>query len=86
MHFPQKLVRGIRLDNGTSWGFPGGAVVKNPLATGGEAREAGSIPGFRRPPGIGNGNTGSSSLAWEIPRTEESARLQSMGLQRVRHD
>ena len=28
----------------------------------------------------------SSSLAWEIPWTEESDGLQSMGLQRVRHD
>ena len=30
--------------------------------------------------------THSSSLAWEIPRTEEPGGLQSMGLQRVRHD
>ena len=28
----------------------------------------------------------SSILAWRIPRTEEPGRLQSMGLQRVRHD
>ena len=28
----------------------------------------------------------SSILAWKIPRTEEPGRLQSMGLQRVRHD
>ena len=28
----------------------------------------------------------SSILAWEIPRTEESHGLQSMGSQRVRHD
>ena len=27
-----------------------------------------------------------SALAWEIPRTEEPGRLQSMGLQRVRHN
>ena len=27
----------------------------------------------------------SSILAWTIPWTEESGRLQSMGLQRVRH-
>ena len=74
------------MGNGTSWGVPGSAGVKNWLAPGGDAGEAGSIPGFRRPPGVGNGNTGSSSLAWEIPRTEESAGLQSMGLQRVRHD
>ena len=30
--------------------------------------------------------THSNSLAWEIPLTEEPDRLQSMGLQRVRHD
>ena len=30
--------------------------------------------------------THSSILAWRIQWTEESARLQSMGLQRVRHD
>ena len=29
--------------------------------------------------------THSSILAWEIPRTEETVRLQSMGLQRIRH-
>ena len=28
----------------------------------------------------------SSILAWRIPRTEETAGLQSTGLQRVRHD
>jgi len=28
----------------------------------------------------------SSILAWRIPWTEESSRLQSMGLQKVRHD
>ena len=30
--------------------------------------------------------THSSILAWKIPWTEESGGLQSMGLQRVRHD
>ena len=30
--------------------------------------------------------THSSALAWKIPWTEEPGRLQSMGLQRVRHD
>ena len=30
--------------------------------------------------------THSSILAWKIPWTEEPARLQSVGLQRVRHD
>ena len=35
-------------------GFPGGSVVKNPLANAGDA---GSIPGSGRYPGEGNGNT-----------------------------
>ena len=30
--------------------------------------------------------THSSILAWKIPRMAEPSRLQSMGLQRVRHD
>ena len=30
--------------------------------------------------------THSSILVWRIPWTEESGRLQSIGLQRVRHD
>ena len=30
--------------------------------------------------------THSSILAWTVPWTEEPGRLQSMGLQRVRHD
>ena len=30
--------------------------------------------------------THSSTLAWKIPWTEEPGRLQSTGLQRVRHD
>ena len=30
--------------------------------------------------------THSSILAWRISRTEDPVRLQSMGLQRVRHD
>ena len=29
-------------------GFPGGTVVKNPLASAGDARDVGSIPGTRR--------------------------------------
>ena len=30
--------------------------------------------------------THSSTLAWKIPWTEEPGRLQSMGLQRIRHN
>ena len=38
------------------WGFPGGAVVKNPPANAGDARNTCSIPESGRPPGVGNGN------------------------------
>ena len=43
------------------------------------------IPGWARPLGGGTG-THSSIPAWRIPWTGEPGRLQSMGLQRVRHD
>ena len=37
--------------------FPGGAVVKNPPANAGDARNVGLIPGLGRFPGVGNGNS-----------------------------
>ena len=42
------------------------------------------IPGSGRSPREGNGY--SSILAWRIPQTEEPGGLQSVDLQRVRHD
>ena len=42
--------------------FPGGEVVKNPLANPGDVADAGSIPGSGRSPGEGNGK--------QIPWTE----------------
>ena len=36
--------------------FPGGAVVKNPPANAGDARDLGSVPGSGRSLGEGNGN------------------------------
>ena len=55
-------------------GFPGGSMVKNPLA---KAGNVGSIPGSGRSPGEGNGNP-FHILAWEISWTEEPGRIQSM--------
>ena len=49
------------------------------------AEDPGLIPESERSPGEGNGYH-SSLLAWRIPWTEEPGRLQSMGLQTVRHD
>ena len=50
------------------------------------AGDPGSVPGLKRSPGEWNGKIHSSILAWRIPWTEESDGLQSLGLQRVRHD
>ena len=63
-------------------GFPGGKVVKNPPANERDIRDVGSISGWGRSPGRGHG----SILAWRIPWTEETGRLQSTGLQRVGRD
>ena len=64
---------------------PDGPVVKNPPANAGDAGDAGSIPGLGRPPEKEMA-THSSILAWGIPWTKEPRELQSIGLQRVRHD
>ena len=37
-------------------GFPGGTAVKNQPANAGNIRDACSIPGSGRSPGVGNGN------------------------------
>ena len=55
----------------------GSTVVKNPPTNAGDARNAASIPGSGRCPGLGNGNC-SSALAWKIPWTEDPGGLQSM--------
>ena len=65
--------------------FPGGATVKNTPANAGERRDTGVIPGSKRSPAVGMA-TCSMIQAWKIPWTKELGRLQSMGLQRVRHN
>ena len=51
-------------------------MVKNPPAS---AKDTGAIPGSGSPPEKEMA-THSSILAWEIPRTEQPGRLQSMGV------
>ena len=69
-----------------SLGFPGGASSKNPLANAGDVRDAGSIPESGRSPGGGHDNPLQySCMENPLDRTAYS-RLQSKGLQRVRHD
>ena len=58
-------------------------VVKNPPANA-DVGDVGSIPGSGRSPGEGNGNL--LILALKIPSTVGPGNLQSIGLQRVRHD
>ena len=60
-------------------------MLKNPPANAGDIRDAGSIPGLGRSPGGGDGSP-TSIHAWRIPWTEEPGGLQSIGLQRARHD
>ena len=62
-------------------------MVKNPPANAGDIRDMGLLPyGEREDPLEEGMATHSRILAWRIPHTEEPRRLQSMGLQRVRHD
>jgi len=63
-------------------GFPGGAVVKNPPAM----QETQVWPLGWKDTLEEEMATHSSILAWEISWTEEIGGLQSMGLERVRHD
>ena len=68
------------------WGaFQVALVEKNSPAKAGDTRDMGLSPGSGRSPGVGSSNH-SSILACKIPWTEEPRGLQSMGLQRVRHN
>ena len=58
-------------------------ICMNPFRS--RSKDSGSIPGWERCPGVGNGNP-FSILAWKISWTEESGGLQSTGWQRVGHD
>ena len=62
--------------------FPGGSDGKQSSCNVGNL---GSIPGLGRSPGGGHGNSLQYSCL-ENPHGQRTGRLQSMGLQRVRHD
>ena len=66
-------------------GSPGGTSGKEPDCQPGDIRDASSIPGLGRSPEEGTA-THSSVLAWRVPWTEELGGLQSIVLQRVRHN
>ena len=61
-------------------------VVKNPPTNAGNIRDEGLIPGSGRSPGGGHGNPLQYSCLEKSPWTEKPGGLQSMRLQRVRHD
>ena len=63
-------------------GLPGDSDGKESACN---SRDVGLIPGLVRSPGEGNA-THSSILAWRMQWKEEPGWLQSMGLQRIRHD
>ena len=44
------------MELGSYRGFPGGSAIKNLSDNAGDARDAGSISGWGRAPGVGNGN------------------------------
>ena len=60
-------------------------MVKNLPANAGDVRDTGLSLGREDPLEKGMA-THSSILAWRLPWTEEPGRVQSIGLQRVRHD
>ena len=81
-HCPNKGERDSILDTHRKKGFPGGSDGKESACNAGDL---GSIPGSGRSPEEGMA-TLSSILARRIPWTEKPGGLQSMGLQRVRHN
>ena len=65
--------------------FPGGSVVKNPLAM--QEMQETEVPSLDGEDPLEEGMaTHSSNLAWKIPWMEEPGRLQSVGLLGVGHD
>ena len=80
--FPVSFQRRFSLLSKKSLDFPGSSEGKGSAYN---ARDLGSIPESERSSREGNGNP-ATILAWGIPGTEEPGRLQSMGLQRIRHD
>ena len=67
-------------------GFPGGSVVKKKKKIHLPMQEMWVQPLGQKDPLEKEMATHSRILAWEIPWTEEPGGLQSMGLQRGRHD
>ena len=85
-------IRGYRIGNRISPGFVKHYLIARDFSTGSAAK---NLPASAGVVGLKKGwedllkkqmATRSSILAWEIPWAEEAGGLQSMELQRVRHD
>ena len=77
-----KAQRSPRVDAG---GLPGGSGVKNGLPM--QETQEMQVQSLGREDPLKEGTaTHSSFLAWRTPWTEDLGGLQSMGLQKVRHD
>ena len=74
-----------KLDTTDQLTLIGGAVLKNPLANAGNARDVGLIPGWGRSPGEGNGNLLKYSCL-ENPMDRGDWQAAVPGVARVRHD
>ena len=62
-------------------------MVKNPPTNPGDIRDTSLIPGLGRSPGVENGNSLQySCLEHPIDIGAYIGRIQSIGMQRVRHD
>ena len=82
--FPQASVE-IIIKNISQGGFPGGSAVKNLPAM--QKMQETQVPSLdREDPLEGGMATHSSILAWKMSWTEATGGLQSIGLQRVRHN
>ena len=68
------------------WGLHRCLIVKESACNGGDTGDMDLIPGSGRCPGEGLARIVSSILAWKLSQTEEPGGLQSIGLQKVRHD
>ena len=79
---PMSLCIDIKTGSFFFLGFPGHSVGKESTCNAGDTD---SIPGSGGPPGERHGNP-FQYLAWKIPWTKETGRLQSMELQRVRYN
>ena len=82
MSYPQFYLQDNCIPPITFPGFPGGSDGKESAYNAGDL---GSIPGPGRSPREENGYP-LQYLAWKIPRTEKSGRLESTGSQRAGYD